>query len=92
MSVSASKLKRGLAALAFAAGAITATAAHATESTHSPNRLVFGFLQTVFGSEQDKAWWFSGAGRVKKYTVPVRFFIYNRLHSFCTGRYLHIHF
>ena len=42
------------------------------------NRLIYGFLQTVFGTEHDKGWWFSGANRVKKYTVPVQFYVHNR--------------
>jgi len=42
------------------------------------DRLIFGFLQTVFGTEQNKGWWFSGVNRVKKYTVPVGFYVYNR--------------
>jgi len=63
-----------------AASAEAASAADRTGkgSGATPDRLVFGFLQTVFGTEHDKGWWFSGANRVKKYTVPVRFYVHNR--------------
>lgn len=50
----------------------------AGEAEPSSHRLIDGFMQTVFGVEHDRGWWFSGANRVKKYTVPVRFYIYNR--------------
>lgn len=58
--------------------AASSTDSRANDSNPNAERLVFGFLKTVFGTEEDKGWWFSGANRVKKYTVPVRFYIYNR--------------
>ena len=61
--------------LVIAAGSATALA---NDRKPRPDRLVYGFMQTVFGTERGRGWWFSGANRVKKYTVPVRFYIYNR--------------
>ncbi|MEM8813674.1 MAG: DUF2927 domain-containing protein [Pseudomonadota bacterium] len=46
--------------------------------TETVNPHVYGFMKTVFGTEHDRSWWFSGVDRVKKYTVPVRFYIYQR--------------
>ncbi len=62
----------------LALGMAGSSAPMAKDNQSRADRLAFGFMETVFGTEYDKGWWFSGANRVKKYTVPVRFYVHNR--------------
>ena len=70
--------KRAFILCGLAFGLMASQAASADSRALDSQRLTFGFMQTVFGMEHDQGWWFSGANRVKKYTVPVRFYVYDR--------------